>query len=81
MEKKLLTFINGEKKAYDIILEFTSNTTGKNIVFFNDENNITNMAYYEKKDDLYNLIPIDDQNEIEMCKGMIANIKNYIQGA
>ena len=81
MEKKLLTFINGEKKAYDIILEFTSNTTGKNIVFFNDENNITNMAYYEKKDDLYNLIPIDDQNEIEMCKGMIADIKNYIQGA
>ena len=81
MDKKLFTVINGEKKVYDVILEFTSNTTGKNIVFFNDESNMTNMAYYEKEDDLYKLIPIDDPTEIEMCKRMIVDIKYYIQGA
>lgn len=68
---------NGIKKTYDIILEFTSNDTKKQYVFYNDdEKKEIYVAYYKIENDMYILNPIVNNDEIEMCKNILEDIKN-----
>ena len=77
MDKKLITMENGVKKTYDIILEFTSNDTKKQYVFYNDkEKKEIYIAYYKIENNMYILSPIVNNDEIEMCKNILEDIKN-----
>ena len=78
MDKKFITIEDGVEKTYDIILEFTSNDTKKQYVFYTDKNqsNIC-VAYYKVENDMYILNPIENKDEIDMCKNILEDIKNY----
>jgi len=78
MNKKLKTVENGNIKEYSILLEFTSNDTNKKYIFYYDENNKQiYISYYRIEDNLYILTPIKDEEEINMCKNILEDIKNY----
>ena len=78
MDKKLKTVENGNIKEYNILLEFTSNDTKKNYIFYTEEGNKNiSVSYYRIEDDLYILTPIKNQDEIDMCKKILEDIKNY----
>lgn len=76
MDKKLKTVKDGTVVEYDILLEFTSNDTGKKYIFYIDELN-ENMciSYYRIENDLYILEPIKNKDEIDMCMSIIEDIK------
>ena len=77
MNKKLVTKENGVIKEYDIILEFTKEDTKKQYVFYSDVNKKEiYMAYYKIENDLYILMPIENKDEIDMCKDILEEIKN-----
>ena len=77
MNKKLVTKENGVIKEYDIILEFTKEDTKKQYVFYSDRNKKEiYMAYYKIENDLYILMPIENKDEIDMCKDILEEIKN-----
>ena len=82
MNKKIITAIDGEKKEYSIILEFTSNVTGKNYVFYYDDvAKAIIYAYYKIDGDMYVVEPIESEEEKIMCQNIINDIKNYSQDA
>lgn len=82
MNKKFITVLNGEKKEYSIILEFTSNVTGKDYVFYyDDETKVINYAYYKIDGDMYIVEPIESEEEKIMCQNIINDIKNYSKDA
>ena len=77
MDKKLLTKENGVIKEYDILLEFIKEDTKKQYVFYSDaDKKQIYMAYYKIENDLYILMPIVNEEEIEMCKDIIEEIKS-----
>ena len=81
MDKQLLTKVNGEIKKYDIIIDFTSNDTNKNYVFYTDntENEkgelIIYMGSYIIEDDLYVINPIETDEEKELCNNILRDLK------
>ncbi len=78
MNKKLKTVENGIIKEYNILLEFTSNDTNKKYVFYYNENkNEIYISYYRIDGEFYILTPIKDEEEINMCKNILEDIKNY----
>ena len=77
MNKQAITVENGVKKVYEILLEFTSNDTNKKYVIYHDGEKL-NAAYYEIDNDLYIIKPIESQEEIDMCKNIIEDIKKDI---
>lgn len=78
MNKKLKTLENGIIKEYDILLEFTSNDTNKKYIFYYDGNKKEIfISYYRIEGDLYILTPIKNEGEINMCKNILEDIKNY----
>ena len=77
MDKKFKTVDNGNIKEYNILLEFTSNDTNKKYIFYTDESNKhIYISYYKIENDLYILTPITNQEEIDMCKNILEDIKN-----
>ncbi len=78
MNKKLKTVENGIIKEYNILLEFTSKDTNKKYVFYYNENkNEIYISYYRIDGEFYILTPIKDEEEINMCKNILEDIKNY----
>lgn len=78
MDKKFKTIENGNTKEFDILLEFTSGDTKKKYIFYTDElRKEIYISYYKVEDDLYVLTPIKNQDEIDMCRNILEDIKNY----
>lgn len=81
MDKQLITKENGEIKKYDIIIDFTSNDTNKNYVFYTDNTKndkgelIIYMGSYVIEDDLYIINPIETDEEKELCNNVLKNLK------
>lgn len=81
MDKQLLTKVNGEIKKYDIIIDFTSNDTNKNYVFYTDNTKnekgelIIYMGSYIIEDDLYVINPIETDEEKELCNNILRDLK------
>ena len=77
MNKSFKTVENGTMVEYDILLEFTSKDTNKKYIFYTDKKTQKiYISYYKVKDDIYILMPIKNQNEINMCKEIVEEIKN-----
>ena len=81
MDKQLLTKVNGEIKKYDIIIDFTSNDTNKNYVFYTDNTKNENgeviiyMGSYIIEDELYVISPIKTDEEKELCNNILRDLK------
>ena len=81
MDKQLLTKVNGEIKKYDIIIDFTSNDTNKNYVFYTDNTKNENgeviiyMGSYIIEDELYVISPIETDEEKELCNNILRDLK------
>lgn len=81
MDKQLLTKVNGEIKKYDIIIDFTSNDTNKNYVFYTDNTKNENgeviiyMGSYIIEDELYVINPIETDEEKELCNNILRDLK------
>lgn len=81
MDKQLITKENGEIKKYDIIIDFTSNDTNKNYVFYTDNTKndkgelIIYMGSYVIEDDLYIINSIETDEEKELCNNVLKNLK------
>lgn len=81
MDKQLLTKVNGEIKKYDIIIDFTSNDTNKNYVFYTDNTKNANgeliiyMGSYIIEDELYIINPIETDEEKELCNNILRDLK------
>lgn len=81
MDKQLLTKVNGEIKKYDIIIDFTSNDTNKNYIFYTDNTKNENgeviiyMGSYIIEDDLYVINPIETDEEKELCNNILRDLK------
>lgn len=77
MNKSFKTVEKGTIIEYDILLEFTSKDTNKKYVFYTDKkNNNIYISYYKVENDIYILTPIENQDEINMCKEILEEIKN-----
>lgn len=78
MDKKIKVIENGKVKQYNILLEFSSDDTNKKYIFCADTtNDKIYISYYKKKNDLYILMPIENQEEIEMCMNILKDIREY----
>ena len=81
MDKQILTKVNGEIKKYDIIIDFTSNDTNKNYVFYTDNTKNENgeviiyMGSYIIEDELYVISPIKTDEEKELCNNILRDLK------
>ena len=81
MDKQLLTKVNCEIKKYDIIIDFTSNDTNKNYVFYTDNTKNENgeviiyMGSYIIEDELYVISPIETDEEKELCNNILRDLK------
>ena len=77
MNKSFKTVEKGTIIEYDILLEFTSKDTNKKYVFYTDKKNSNiYISYYKVENDIYILTPIENQDEINMCKEILEEIKN-----
>ena len=78
MNKTFKTVENGNIIEYEVLLQFTSNDTNKKYIFYTDKDNKhIYISYYQIEDDLYILKPIKNKKEIDMCKSILEDIKNY----
>lgn len=77
MGKRFKTVEKDAIVEYNILLEFTSKDTNKKYIFYTDKDNKTiYISYYRVKNDIYILTPIENQDEINMCKNILEEIKN-----
>ena len=82
--KKIINVEIGKKVEYEVLMQFTSKKTSKKyLIYTNNKKNKYNKleifaSYYRMENNNYFLYPIQNQEEIDMCNGILNDLRSKL---
>ena len=84
MKKRFVNIENGKKVEYEILMQFTSKKTLKKyLIYTNNKKNKDGkleifVSNYRMENNNYFLYPIENQEEIDMCNGILNDLRDKL---
>ena len=84
MKKRFVNIENGKKVEYEILMQFTSKKTLKKyLIYTNNKKNKDCLleiflSNYRMENNNYFLYPIENQEEIDMCNGILNDLRDKL---
>lgn len=84
MKKRFVNIENGKKVEYEILMQFTSKKTLKKyLIYTNNKKNKDGkleifVSNYRMENNNYFLYPIENQEEIDMCNGILNDLREKL---
>lgn len=84
MKKRFVNIENGKKVEYEILMQFTSKKTLKKyLIYTNNKKNKDGLleifvSNYRMENNNYFLYPIENQEEIDMCNGILNDLRDKL---